>query len=176
MSEYITKAFALGFKIIRENDRIYDLFTENFGRLSVVAPSSSKTLSRLAGHLVIGNLLKVKVVEKNTLTIVDALTLKSFLFNNNEKFLSETIITAYVLKSMSPIGVPDRYIWNFLLNFFRTQKADFRELLSLLGYNIKNSTCSICKAKTVFAFNLYDQTFLCDNCSFNFPKGDLLYI
>ena len=178
MSEYLTKAFVLNFKITKENDKIYNLFTENFGRLNVVAPGSLKILSRLSGHLEIGNLLKVKIVEKNALTIVDALTLKNFLLfsSQNNKFLSQALMVANILKTITPLGVPDWRIWNLLLNFFKTQNVNFKELLSFLGYDVKNGRCALCGKKTAFVFDLYDQNFLCEDCSLNFPSDHLLYI
>jgi len=140
MSEYITNTFVLGFKKTKETDRIYDLFTENFGRIYVLAPGSLKTLSRLAGHLVFGKISQVKIVEKNNLTIIDALTLKNFILNTKNKnfsFLKDFIILNNLLRKILPLGVPDKHLWNFLCLSFQKRKINFNEALALLDFLMK---------------------------------------
>lgn len=48
---YTTQAFLLGYRVYREYDRIYRAYTEDFGKLYLIARGANKITSKLAGHL-----------------------------------------------------------------------------------------------------------------------------
>lgn len=178
MFEHITKAFTLGFYKRKEEDKIFILFTEDFGKLKVRAPGGAKILSRLSPHLDIWNLTTVKIVEKNNLTLVDAFLVRSFFeeIKNNRKFFGDIITAFNVLNKVFPEGLPDVDLWNFLLESFLKKQMDFVKFLSFLGYNPQDAKCFLCGEKTFFAFDLKEQNLVCKNCSFHFPSDNLLFI
>jgi DNA repair protein RecO (recombination protein O) len=48
---YTTQAVLLGYRVYREYDRIYRAYTEDFGKLYLIARGANKITSKLAGHL-----------------------------------------------------------------------------------------------------------------------------
>ena len=48
---YTTQAIVLGYRVYREYDQIYRAYTEDFGKLYLIARGANKITSKLAGHL-----------------------------------------------------------------------------------------------------------------------------
>ena len=78
MVEYLTQAIVLDSRPQKENDRTVDIYTKNFGRLRVRVIGGRRILSKLAPHLDIFNLVTVRLVEKNQITVTDVLTDERF--------------------------------------------------------------------------------------------------
>jgi len=183
MSEYITKAFILGYEIKKEDTRTFNIFTESFGRLKVRAPGGAKILSRLSPHLPVGALSRVKIVEKNNLTVVDAIVLKKF-FNRRRKnkneifFMSRAFGVFNLLMKIFPEGLPDNNLWQYISFSLENGYFDIAKLLSILGYNPKSAACVFCSSRFDIIFDIKDQNFICKNCilaSKNF-HDELIYI
>lgn len=176
MFEHITRALVLDFSRLKEEDKSFILFTEKFGKIKVRAKGGFKTLARLSPHLDIGNLSQVKIVEKNSLTLVDALVIDSFYkAKQNIKFFKKMLQVFYVLKEILPLGLPEKDLWNFIVLSFLKEEIDLKKVFSFLGY-AEEGKCFLCNKKTSFAFDLKEQNFICENCSFYFPQEGLLYI
>src|SRR3990170_8049430 len=73
MQEYLSDAVVLSREPSGELDLRISLFTKKFGKLVGKVKSARKITSKLSGHLEPGNLIKVRVIEKNGFQIADAL-------------------------------------------------------------------------------------------------------
>ncbi len=176
MSEYITRAIVLGFKETKEHDKIFDLYTEHFGRIRVKSPGGKKILSKLSPHLDVANLATVKIVEKNNLTLVDALLEDNFGGAGEPSFFVRMLELLSVVKKMSPEAVPDPELWTFTLDSLRRKKADIEKLLAVLGYNPRNASCGSCASRDVSVFDEGSQTFFCGSCASKMEKDNLVHL
>jgi len=109
MQEYVTEAVVLDTVPSAELDVRVSLFTKKFGKLVARAKSVKKITSKLAGHLEPGNIIKIRLVEKKGLQLVDALKEREVqsLSNSRELESDEGGHT------MSP---PDLYLLNQILH------------------------------------------------------------
>ncbi len=177
MSEYVTKAIVLGFQESKEHDRIFDFYTEDLGKIRVRAPGGRKIISKLSPHLDICNLATVKIVEKNALTLTDAVVEDNFKISKaKEGFLAKALRAANVLRAISPEAVPDPALWNLLVGSFRSGTLDFVALISVLGYDPRHASCAWCGASDIAFFNEGSQEFLCESCGSKISENNLLYV
>ncbi len=177
MSEYVTKAVVLGFKDSKEHDKIFDFYTEDLGRVRVRAPGGRKIVSKLSPHLDICNLATVKIVEKNALTLTDAVVEDDFkISKGKEGFFAKALRAVNVLRTISPEAVPDPALWNFLVDSLRSGTFDFVALISVLGYDPRHASCAWCGTADIAFFNEGSQEFLCEPCGSKINENTLLYL
>ncbi|MCL4400132.1 DNA repair protein RecO [Patescibacteria group bacterium] len=177
MSEYVTRAIVLGVRSSKEHDKIFDLYTESFGRVKVRAPGGKKILSKLSPHLDVMNLALVKIVEKNNLTLVDALSEDDFKKSKSDRIFFRSILEiGELLKRICPEAVPDNDLWFLLLRSLKEGKVSLADFLIRLGYDVKHASCEICGSKDVDIFGSESQTFFCRNCSLKTNENNLLYL
>lgn len=176
MFEHITYALVLNFYITNENDKNIILFTEKFGKIKARAKGGGKILSRLSPHLDIGNLVQVRIIEKNMLTLVDALTIETFYTaKQNQLFFSKMLAIFYFLNKVIPEGVPDESLFKLIIKQLQNAEANIKAILNALGYG-SNDKCFLCSRQTSFAFYIKEQKLICENCSWQLPKEELLCI
>ena len=73
MEYYSTLAFVLRQESIKEHDRRYVFFTQEFGKLSLLAPGARKINAKLAGHLEIPTLVQIQFVMSRNPRLITAL-------------------------------------------------------------------------------------------------------
>lgn len=177
MSEYVTQAIVLGFRESREHDKIFDFYTEDFGRIRVRAPGGRKIVSKLSPHLDVGNLATVKIVEKNALTLTDAIMKDDFRSSKEKKdFFPRVLRAASLLRTLAPEAVPDPDLWNLLLESLQSGIVDFVAILSVLGYDPRHASCVVCGNGDISFFDEMNQEFVCDSCSSKMKENNLLYL
>ena len=125
MTVYQTKAIVLKREDIFEADRLYHLYTEDFGKVRAIAGSVRKINAKLTGHLEPFNLVCVELMTKKggDLFITTALSEISLL----ESSASPSQI--YLFAKMSDFVLKmlrgqekDEAMWNFILNSFLAAK------------------------------------------------------
>ena len=128
MAAYQTKAIVLKREDIFEADRLYHLYTEDFGKVRAIAGSVRKINAKLTGHLEPFNLVCVELMTKKggDLFITTALSEISLL----ESSASPSQI--YLFAKMSDFALKmlrgqekDETMWDFILNsFLAAQKIE----------------------------------------------------
>ena len=177
MSEYVTRAIVLGFKNSKEHDKIFDFYTEDLGRVRVRAPGGKKIVSKLSPHLDTCNLATVKIVEKNALTLTDAVVEDDFRASKGkEGFFAKALRAASVLRAISPEAVPDPALWNLFVHSLQSGAFDLVALISVLGYDPRHASCTWCGASDIAFFNEGSQEFLCESCGSKINENNLLYL
>jgi recombinational DNA repair protein (RecF pathway) len=161
MVEYYTKVLVLSRTPRGDLDGTLNLYTKEFGRVSVKVKSLRKLTSKLSGHLTPGRLANVRIVEMgDTKQVVDALSLPSKTSFEFLKFLD-------FIRRLSPIGMPDLHLWHELeqasLNG-TSDKNTYKRIISIMGYDAKNAVCDNCGSVKIAYFVPRDIMFLCNRC------------
>lgn len=125
MSVYQTNAIILKREDVFEADRIYHLYTEDFGKVRAIAGSVRKINAKLAGHLEPFNFVWIELMTKKggDLFITTALSEISLLENN----ASPNQISLFVKMSDFALKMlrgqeKDKAMWDFILNSFLAAK------------------------------------------------------
>lgn len=121
MATYQTNAIVLKREDIFEADRLYHLYTEDFGKVRAIAGSVRKINAKLTGHLEPFNLIWVELMTKKggDLFITTALSETSLLENNaspNQISLF-TKMSHFALKMLRG-QEKDEAMWDFILKSF----------------------------------------------------------
>lgn len=127
MATYQTNAIILKRENIFEADRLYHLYTEDFGKIKTIAGSARKINSKLAGHLEPFNLIWVELMSKRNgdLFITTALSYQEFLSRNPSPaqialFSKMADFACLMLKDQQR----DDTLWNFILeNFMKAREV-----------------------------------------------------
>ncbi|MGC9611074.1 MAG: DNA repair protein RecO [Minisyncoccia bacterium] len=176
MEEYISEAVVLGYRPRKENDRTVDLFTKNYGRLEAKVIGGRKILSKLAPHLDIFNLVTVRLVEKNNLTLTDVLTDERFKKERSgTHFYPAAFRIINIIRALVPKAEPDRHLWHALTRNLRESDGDIRQILKIFGYDPAHAACDNCGRAPVAAFRAKDQSFFCRECGFKTRADELTY-
>jgi len=128
MATYQTNAIVLKRENIFEADRLYHLYTEDFGKVKAIAGGVRKINAKLTGHLEPFNLVWVELMTKKggDLFITTALSEISLLENN----ASSNQISLFVKMSDFALKMlrgqeKDETMWDFILNsFLAAQKIE----------------------------------------------------
>jgi len=125
MATYQTNAIVLKRENIFEADRLYHLYTEDFGKVKAIAGGVRKINAKLTGHLEPFNLIWVELMTKKggDLFITTALSEISLVENN----ASPNLISLFVKMSDFALKMlrgqeKDKAMWNFILNSFLAAK------------------------------------------------------
>jgi DNA repair protein RecO len=121
MATYQTKAIVLKREDIFEADRLYHLYTEDFGKVRAIAGGVRKIKAKLTGHLEPFNLIWVELMTKKggDLFITTALSETGLLKENaspNQISLF-TKMADFALKMLKG-QEKDQVMWDFILSSF----------------------------------------------------------
>lgn len=164
-------------------DKIFSIFTKEFGRVEVLGRAIRKIDSKLKGGIEIFSLSEIEFIQgKNKKTLTDAVFKEKFknLFENQEK-LKVACEISQLIDNFIKGQEPDEKIWNLLVDSFEKlnqyqSRAEhcqlvyayfFWNLVSVLGYSPELSNCADCQQK----LNPYELYFsnkeggvICKNC------------
>jgi recombinational DNA repair protein (RecF pathway) len=182
MKEFYSRAIVLERRDVGEVDGIISLFTEDFGKILAWAKSVKKIKSKLSAHLQPLTFIKIRLIQRpgprNGWAIVDCMRDDDFSdFETSKRYDILPII--YFLNHHLFEFQPDRNLWAFLRHIF-LGKYDYSQtaktLLTIMGFDLTESSCAVCSSKLVAAFHGNDQVFLCAKCALKFPSDALLLI
>ena len=143
------------------NGRVVFL-TKRFGKLVGRVKSIRKITSKLSGHLQPGNLVQLRMIEKNGLQVVDALKKSRLSLNLAElRFLGELLAEAE----------PEFTIWEMLV----TGRFSWNTALKTLGWDPDFASCAMCASK-IEAFHQRTQEFFCKNCASKLRQDEVIYL
>jgi recombinational DNA repair protein (RecF pathway) len=163
MLEHYTTAIVLGIEPRGEIDAAVTLYTKDFGKLTAKAKSFRKITSKLAGHLMPGNLVQVRLIEHGdgkALQVLDVLSEKP------KGNLVDLLHFLNFLAKTTPVALPDLRLWHEAEQAVR--EGDFtpkryRRMLAELGLASGELSCDDCASKNVAYFVPGEVIFLCAN-------------
>ncbi|MEK7093754.1 MAG: recombination protein O N-terminal domain-containing protein [Patescibacteria group bacterium] len=156
MREYTTPAIILRREVRGECDERISFFSRGLGKMTARTVSSRKILSKLSPHLEPGNLATLRLIEKNDLSIVDAL---------KEKNLAWQLSNVFHLNNLLSENDTDPELWHLL-----SGTPSWKKILRILGWDPQEASCEECSGTAPRYFDTRTQHFLCSDCYANFPE------
>jgi DNA repair protein RecO (recombination protein O) len=170
-TRYKTRAFVFKKNDVNEADRVFSVFTSDFGRLDIFAKAIRKNNSKLRSGIDIFFMSDIEFIQgKNRKTLTDAVAVESFgsMHKSLEKFKVANAV-GDILDNFIRGEEKDEKIFNLLSEVFA--KLNFQgdntkkyalvyyyflwNSLSLLGYRPEVEKCNACQEK----LDLYDIYF-----------------
>lgn len=161
MLEHYTTAIVLDIEDKGDLDAITTLYTKDFGRIRAKAKSLKKITSKLAGHLVPGNIVQVRLIERGdggSFQVVDALS------ERPPRISIELMQFIAILNRISPPGLPDLGLWyesERAISQHDFGPARYRRIFANLGMDLDSMVCAECGNPHIAYFVPGDVTFLC---------------
>lgn len=180
---YRTKGFVFKKDDRLETDRVFSVFTEDFGRIEVLGRAIRKIASKLRGGIEIFSLSEIEFIQgKNYKTLTDTILIKRFdnTTNNPEKLeIADKIID--VLNNLVKGQEKDEHIWDLLEETFeKINDSSFSvvcssliyyyflwNFLSVLGYSPEVYKCAVCQGglnPQELYFSNKEGGVICKNC------------
>jgi len=180
---YRTQSFILK-KIDRgEVDRIFTIYTKDFGKLELLAKAERKIKSKLRGGLELFYLSEIEFIQGKThKTLTDAILIDKFKnLRRDLKRLAIAYKISEVLDNLVKDQEPDEKIWQLLNEVFsklnsleiKNSKLEILyhyflwNLLSILGYQPELYNCSLCQKKVTpekLYFSQKEGGLICTSC------------
>jgi len=181
---YRTQGFILKKKDLGEADRIFTIFTRDFGKLEILAKAIRKIGSKLRGGIELFYLSDIEFIQGKThKTLTDTILIESFLnLRKDLKRLKIAFDISEMIDSLIRGEERDEKIWKLLLETFERLNKIYLSIkecwliyyyflwnfLSILGYKPQLNFCSICQKKLVpqdLYFSFQEGGVICANCS-----------
>ena len=194
-THYRTRGFILKKADLGEADRLFTVYTKDFGKLELLAKAVRKIKSKLRAGLEIFYLSEIEFIQgKVYKTLTDAILIDSF--KNLRQDLTKLTIACRISevfdKSVRGQEV-DEKLWYLLLETFQKLnigklRPETRDLLyyyfvwnliSLLGYQLELYHCSLCQKKLIpenIYFNLREKCLICSQCQKKLKTEKLLVL
>ncbi len=166
-----------------EADKVFSVFTYDFGRLEIFAKAIRKITSKLRGGIEIFSLSEIEFIQgKNRKTLTDAVFINRF--NNITCNLEKLKIVNKIIQVLDNFikgQEKDEKIWSLTIDTFEKINSPLLSeekcqlsyyyfiwnFFSELGYMPEVSTCALCKQK-LNPYNLYfccqEGGIICKNC------------
>lgn len=186
---YTTRAIILNRKDIKETDRLFVLYTQNYGKIDVVAISARKSSSKMAKFL--EPLMEVDLLlakGKNYDKIAEVKLVDNFTeLKNDSRLWALGCYCVEIVDKLTKREVPQEEIFVLLksilnlLKFGNINLIQFYilKLLSKLGYSPRLDSCAVCGKKfdiikteqEHLVFNSLKGGIACDKCLPNQKNG-----
>ncbi len=178
---YKSKGLVVGKTDRREADQILKIYTEDFGRLSVLGKAVRKTKSKLRGGADFLYFSEIEFIQgRAQKTLTDSSLLENFpgLRRDFDKMKIAYSI-AEILEKMTGSEEKDERIWKLVKeSFWGLEEAEkgkaellyyyfLWNFLSLIGYLPELYNCSVCAKKILpgqLYFGISEGGLMCENC------------
>ena len=166
-----------------EADRIFTIYTKDFGKLELLAKAERKIKSKLRGGLELFYLSEIEFIQGKThKTLTDAILIDKFKnLRRDLKRLAIAYKISEVLDNLVKDQEPDEKIWQLLNEVFsklnsleiKNSKLEILyhyflwNLLSILGYQPELYNCSLCQKKVTpekLYFSQKEGGLICPSC------------
>ncbi len=161
MIEYYTRGIVLSRTPRGEADATVTIYTKELGKVSAFVKSIRKLTSKLSPYLQQGNIVDVRLIEKNQIQVVDALGVRSMCE------LTDALRFVKFLDQVVPLGGQDLDLWHAVEHIMRKcdfSSATYRSILTHIGFLAQGATCENCKEGEIAYFNAPDIIFVCASC------------
>jgi len=182
-THYRTQGFILNKADSGEADRIFTIYTKDFGKLKLLAKAERKITSKLRMGLKLFYLSEIEFIQGKTYkTLTDVILIEKF-ENTREDFKKLRIAyrVSDVLDNLVKSQESDEKIWqlltetfnrlnNRLLPFIHYSLLHYYfiwNLFAFLGYEPDLYNCSLCQKKLLLEklyFNLKEGGIICSDC------------
>lgn len=180
---YRTQGFIFKKKDILEADRVFSVFTYDFGRLELFGKAIRKITSKLRGGMEIFSLSEIEFIQgKNRKTLTDTIAIEKFsnIIQDPVKLeISHRI--SEVLDNFIKGQEKDEFVFTLLketlnkLNNPKLESSDAQfiycyflwNFLSAIGYHPEIQKCAVCQLKidpNILFFSNKDGGIICKNC------------
>ena len=180
---YRTQGFIFKKKDILEADRVFSVFTHDFGRLEIVGRAIRKITSKLRGGIEIFSLSEIEFIQgKNRKTLTNTITIEKF--NNIIKDINRLKISyqiSEVLDNFIKGQEKDKNIFILLDDTFKALNSPKLQTLSIqliyyyflwnflsaIGYHPEIQKCIVCRSNLnphSLYFSNKDGGVICKNC------------
>lgn len=154
MVEHFIKAVVLDKEDAGEFDSRVFLYSQELGKIAAKITSARKITSKLAGHLEPGNLVAVRLVQKNSFQVADALKIGGFAKD------PETLSALRLIKEIAPENLADEELWNL----FEKNSLSPVKTLAILGFDNQFAECRTCGANAPKHFLIANLEYICGEC------------
>ena len=117
---YFNEAIVLDREPSGEIDNRFSIYAKGFGKIVARGKSTRKITSKLSGHLEPGNLVKVRLIEKNGLQVVDTLKVSS---------IKCQVSDLYFLNKLLPEHDFDFALWEELVSCIKYPRKEIKDFL-----------------------------------------------
>lgn len=183
---YRTQGFIFKKKDIFEADRVFSIFTNDFGRLEIVGRAIRKITSKLRGGIEIFSLSEIEFIQgKNRKTLTNTITIEKF--NNIIKDINKLKISyqiSEVLDNFIKGQEKDKNIFILLDDTFNALNSPKLQTLSVqliyyyflwnflsaIGYHPEIQKCIVCRLNLnphSLYFSNKDGGVICKNCLYS---------
>ena len=162
MIEHYTEGIVLDRSPRGELDGSVTIYTKDLGKVTALTKSSRKITSKVAGHLMPGNFVRLRIVEDKTIQAVDVLSEKP------ECDMKELLPFLNFLNEVVPHGDADTNFWDLIRKIIEKchlEPKTYKHILDILGFGADDAVCGGCKRNEIAHFFLPDIMFLCSNCA-----------
>lgn len=165
MSTYLTTGFVLRQRPWREQDRLYTIYTERFGKVELVAAGSRKITSKLAGHLLPFARLEIMLARGRTFDRLAAAALRQLYLRPPYHLLTAILASTFLeivdnltqtnqpepklfallpraLGGLTVAGPDKKEAWRHLARFKLMQFI--MEMLNITGLTMRLHKCDVC--------------------------------
>jgi len=183
---YRTKGIILKKENRGEADQLFTIYTEDFGKIDVLAKSIRKIDSKLRSGAELFYFSEIEFIQgKNNKKLTDAILINNFKnIKEDLKRLSIANKVSVILNGVIRGQERDDQIWVLLLEIFEklnNRKIEDKNiflifyyftwnLLNILGYQIDLYNCVFCQEKLIpekLSFSSEDGGIICNKCSKN---------
>lgn len=154
----MTSAFVLDFRSVSDNDALVTLYTKEGGLMRARMKSGYSLTSKLMPHLQTTGPVIVRLVEKNTLRLTDAL---SGVDSSQYPLSAERMSLFSLLCDVVSTDIFDAEIWMLLMN----PDSTVHDAFTVLGLNHSHAHCGHCGSPTIDYFCAPLEQFYCARCS-----------
>jgi len=179
-TEFKTKGIILRKKEWREADLLFYIYSENFGKIEIMATGVRKAKSKLAGHLASPGIVELNFVKgKAFFRLTHAFLHNQWKFKSADDFYLYSAIMEIVDKTIRE-GESNERIWKLILwaceNIIKADKLAKKilvlnifiiKLLTQIGYEIRTEKCGQCgnAFETSAKYDFNSNHFYCGKCS-----------
>jgi DNA repair protein RecO (recombination protein O) len=186
---YRTQGFIFKKKDILEADRVFSVFTYDFGRLEIFSKAIRKITSKLRGGIEIFSLSEIEFIQgKNSKTLTDTITIEKFSnIVRDPVRLKISYRIGDILDSFIKGQEKDELVFalleetlnkldNFKIKIFNIQMIYYYFLwnfLSITGYLPEIQKCVVCELKlnpSILYFSNKDGGIICKDCCGSFSE------
>jgi DNA repair protein RecO (recombination protein O) len=183
-TKYKTRAFVFKKNDVNESDRVFSVFTEDFGRLDIHAKAIRKTVSKLRSGVDIFFLSEIEFIQgKNRKTLTDAVKIKKFEnITGDLQKLKIVYQIADILDNFIKGQEKDKETFDLLIETFDKLEDGLLKIknhqlayqyflwsfISFQGYKSEVDNCAVCRQK-LNPYNIYFSSkeggIVCKKCS-----------
>lgn len=187
---YRTKGFVIKKSDFLETDRIFTIFTKDFGKLGILAKAIRKIKSKLRGGIQLFSLVDIEFIQGKTYKILtDAVLIKNFPnIRKDLKTLKIVYEISEILDNLIQGQEKDEKVWDLLKKIFQKLNEPSLSIkdcwliyyyflwnfYSMLGYQLELNFCAMCQRRLMprnLYFNSKEGGIICFDCFKKTKKG-----